>query len=172
MVGFIQKFFDSTLSISSLSIHVCSLYVWFAIIAKLCLLSYLRMCVSKGHDGTFLWCLFHWVPLVLLEIVSCRVCVSVWCCGISVVYFTTLLASASLCSLPLMLVESTKSIGGSEIYVGWMRGALVYGIWKKIIHEINITNPKFIWRDPWKMNVPQTNLWGPCYYYDTPFLPR
>jgi len=38
-VGFIQKSFDNTLSMSSFSSHLCRWCVWFAIIAKLCSLS-------------------------------------------------------------------------------------------------------------------------------------
>ena len=51
MAGFIQKSFDSILSMSSFSSHLCNWCVRFAIIVKLCSLSCLRMCLLRCLMG-------------------------------------------------------------------------------------------------------------------------
>ena len=51
MAGFIQKSFDSILSMSSFSSHLCNWRVRFAIIVKLCSLSCLRMCLLRCLMG-------------------------------------------------------------------------------------------------------------------------
>ena len=40
---------------------------------------------SKVPYGAFVGCLLHEVPLIFLEVVWCRVCMFIWCCGSFVV---------------------------------------------------------------------------------------
>jgi hypothetical protein len=60
MVGLFQNSFDKILSISWLLSHLCSWCIWFAIISRLCLLSYLRMyfprCLMGSLSGA---CFLH-----------------------------------------------------------------------------------------------------------------
>ena len=62
IVGFFQKSLDSTLYISSFLSHLCDWCVWSAIAARLCFLSYLRMC--------FLTCQME--PLFGVSCIACH----------------------------------------------------------------------------------------------------
>ena len=104
MVGFVQKSFNNTLSMSSFSSHLCSWCVWFAIMSKLWSLSCLRMyfprCLMGPLSGVY--CMechqSFWKSYGVRCACSYGVAASLWSNS------CPCLASAFVCSLPSIFV--------------------------------------------------------------------